>query len=130
MAIFNLDSIFKTLSNRTKKLTTFWLLWSTFCASVKLVNVCIVGEKGSTVGTHGNADCLLKTTYIKHNKYVVNQKLEYYDDISFRELNGKIIVIFLQNKICPFLRQVIGIYIVRIIFGLIPRIWRQWPTQY
>jgi hypothetical protein len=76
-----------------------------------LVNVCIVGEKGSTVGTHGNADRLLKTTYIKHKKYVVNQKLEHVDDISFIALNGKIIVIFLQNKMCPFLRQVIGIYI-------------------
>jgi hypothetical protein len=33
-----------------------------------------VGEKRSTVCTHRYADCLLKNTSIKHNKYVVNQK--------------------------------------------------------
>jgi hypothetical protein len=31
-----------------------------------------------------NADCLLKNTSTKHNKYVVNQKLEHVEDISFR----------------------------------------------
>ena len=34
------------------------------------------------------------------------------DDISFRELFGRIIVVFiLQNKICPFLVQGICIYV-------------------
>ena len=44
-----------------------------------------VGEKRTTVCTHRYADCLLKNTSIKHSKYVVNQKLELSDDISFRE---------------------------------------------
>ena len=40
------------------------------------------------------ADCLLKNTSTKNNKYVVNQKLEHVDDISFRELFGRIRVVF------------------------------------
>ena len=52
----------------------------------------------------------------KHNKYVVNQKREHFDDISVSELFGRTRVIFfvvfcLQNKICPFLRQCICIYV-------------------
>jgi hypothetical protein len=43
-----------------------------------------VGEKRSTVCTHRYADCLLKNTSTKENKYVVNQKLEHVDDMSFR----------------------------------------------
>ena len=40
----------------------------------------IVDEKRSTiVGTHWNVDCLS----IKHSKYVANQELEYFDDVSF-----------------------------------------------
>ena len=35
-----------------------------------------VGEKRSTVCTHRYADCLLKKTSTKENKYVVNEKLE------------------------------------------------------
>jgi hypothetical protein len=54
----------------------------------------------------------------KHNKCVVIPKLKHFDDIRFKELFGGIRVVFvwffffwffLQNKICPFLRQ--GIYI-------------------
>ena len=60
-----------------------------------------VGEKMSTLCTQKYADCLLTNTSIKHYKYVVNQKLEHVDDISFRELFGRIRVLFffLQNKI-------------------------------
>ena len=47
-----------------------------------------VSEKRSTVCTHGNAECLLQNMSIKHNKYVVNSDL--FDDISFRELLGRI----------------------------------------
>jgi hypothetical protein len=39
-----------------------------------------VGEKRSTLCTHRYADCLLKNTSTKDNKYVVNQKLEHVDD--------------------------------------------------
>jgi hypothetical protein len=41
--------------------------------------VCI---KRSTVGTLRSVDCLVKHTFIKHNKYVVDQTLEYFD-VSF-----------------------------------------------
>jgi len=39
---------------------------------------------------HRNANSLLTSTSNKHNKYVVTQKLDHYDDISFRELFGRI----------------------------------------
>jgi hypothetical protein len=42
------------------------------------------------VGTDSKADCLLKNTSTKHNKYIVNQKLENVEDISLRELFGRI----------------------------------------
>ena len=57
-----------------------------------------VGEKSSTVCTHRYADCLLKNTSIKHSKYVVNQKLEHVEDISFRELFGRIRVVFYKIR--------------------------------
>jgi hypothetical protein len=43
------------------------------------------------------ADCLLKNTSTKDNKYVVNQKLEHVDDISFSEFVGRIRVVFLTK---------------------------------
>ena len=70
-----------------------------------------VGQKRSAVCTHGYALCLLKNTSTKYNKYGVNQKHEHVDDISFRELFGRIRVVFFQNKICPFLTQGICIYV-------------------
>jgi len=36
----------------------------------------------STLSIHRNGDCLLKKKSNKHNKYVVNEKLEHFDDIS------------------------------------------------
>jgi hypothetical protein len=53
-----------------------------------------VGDKWSTVCAHRFADCLLKNTLTKDNRYVVNQKLEHVDDLSFRELFGRIKVVF------------------------------------
>jgi hypothetical protein len=45
---------------------------------------------------------LLKNTPNKHNKYVINQKLKHFDDISFREMFGRSRVFFfllaLKNK--------------------------------
>ena len=38
--------------------------------------------KRGTVGILRSVDCLLKHTFIKHNKYVVDQTLEYFD-VSF-----------------------------------------------
>ena len=72
-----------------------------------------VDEERSTVCTHRYADCLLKNTPTKQNKYVVNQELEHFEDISFIELLSRIRVVcsFLQNNICPFLAQGICIYV-------------------
>jgi hypothetical protein len=53
-----------------------------------------VGEKRCTVSTHRYADCLLKNMPTKHKKYVVNQKLEHLDDISFWLFFGRIRVVF------------------------------------
>ena len=46
-------------------------------------------------------DCLLKNTSTKQNKYVVNQKLEHVDDISFRELFDRIRVIAYKIRSVP-----------------------------
>jgi hypothetical protein len=43
------------------------------------------------------------TMSTKHNKYVVNQKLEHVDDISFRKLFGRIRVGFFYKIRSPFL---------------------------
>jgi hypothetical protein len=45
---------------------------------------------GSTVGTNRNAYCVLKNRPTKHNKYISNKKLEHFNNISFRELFGRI----------------------------------------
>jgi hypothetical protein len=52
----------------------------------------------NTVCTHRYADCLLKNTPTKHSKYVVNQKLEHVEDIGFRELFGRIRVVFYKIR--------------------------------
>ena len=58
------------------------------------------------------ADFLLENSSTKDNKYVVNQKLEHVDGISFRELFSRIRVVFvLQNKMFPFLAQGICLYV-------------------
>jgi hypothetical protein len=53
----------------------------------------------------------LKSMFIKNNKYVVNYKLEHFDEISFRELFSRNQCFCLHNKICPFLTQSIFIYV-------------------
>jgi hypothetical protein len=50
---------------------------------------------------HRNDDDVLNNTSTIHSKYVVNQNLEHFDVISFRELLVRIKVFFLQHKICP-----------------------------
>jgi hypothetical protein len=48
----------------------------------------------------GYADCVEKHVH-QNNKYVVNKKIEHVDDISFRELFGRIRVgFFYKKKIC------------------------------
>jgi hypothetical protein len=54
---------------------------------------------GITTGTHRNADCPLKKTPIKHNKYAVNQKLKHFDDI--RVVIGRIGVVFYKIRYVP-----------------------------
>ena len=53
-----------------------------------------VGKKRNTVGSHWKADSLLKYTYSKRNKYVVNQEIKHLDNVSFRECFVGIIGIF------------------------------------
>ena len=62
-------------------------------------------------------DCLLKNTSTKHNKYVVNEKLENVDDISFRELFGRMnqCFIFYFYKICPFLAHNVFVFTLAIL---------------
>ena len=57
-----------------------------------------VVEKGSTVSSHRNAEYMLTSTSTKHTKYVVNQKLKHFDDISFREPFGRIRVVFYKIR--------------------------------
>ena len=64
-----------------------------------------VSGKRSTVCTHGYADCLLKNTSTKDNKYVVNQKNS---SILMISVSGNFLiesVVFCQKQICPFLSQ-------------------------
>ena len=65
-----------------------------------------VGEKRSTIYIHRYANCLLKITSNKQNKYVFNQfQRTFWQNQCF--------LFFLQNKICPFQkRQCICICIV------------------
>ena len=60
-----------------------------------------VGKKGITVSAHRNADCLLNNTPARYNKYVVNQKLTHFDNISFREFLVEAECIK-EKQICPF----------------------------
>ena len=71
----------------------------TMLDSCVLTPICFVG--GSRFNYVNCIYCLLKNTSTKDNKYVVNQKLEHVDDISFGEPFGKIRVFFFQNKSVP-----------------------------
>jgi len=57
-----------------------------------------IGEKRSIVSSHRCADCLMKKSSTKHSTYVVNQKLEHAEDISFRKLFGRIRVVFYKIR--------------------------------
>ena len=70
-------------------------LWHRYSIAVNKVMMATVhylrcDDFNFTKGNH----CLLKNTSTKYNKYVVNQKLEHIDDISFRELFGRIRVFY------------------------------------
>jgi hypothetical protein len=52
-----------------------------------------------------------KNTSTKHNKYVVNQKLEHVEDISFREFFGRIRVVFYKIRFVSSYHRVFCIYI-------------------
>ena len=65
-------------------------------------NFCLCVEK-----THGSS---------KHSKCVVNQKLDYFDDISFRELFGGMRVWFFthtKKKIYPFIQERLNIVVMK-----------------
>ena len=82
------------LGNSLKQVHTYNYIYIYDINSDKLCIKEQVGEKRSTVCTHRYTNCLLKNTSTKHNKYVVNQKLEHVEDISFRELFARIRVEF------------------------------------
>jgi hypothetical protein len=66
------------------------------CTHGKLLyEVCLIRIKEH--GAHRNVDYLLKNTFTKHNKYVVNQNLKHFDDINFRVLFGfgRIVLVFI-----------------------------------
>ena len=117
------DPLFQAQWDRTQSTSleffserTSSIQWNVNLKDQPLYEVCLIrikeqiSEKRSTACSHIYADCLLKNTSTKHNKYVVNQKLGHVDDISFRERFSRIRVFCLQNKICPFLAQGICIY--------------------
>ena len=52
-----------------------------------------------------------KNTSTKHNKYVVNQKLEHVEDISFRKLFGRIRVVFYKIRFVSSYHKVFCIYV-------------------
>ena len=56
-----------------------------------------VDEKRSTVCTHRYAAVCWKNTSTNDNKYVVNLNLNHVDDISFRQLFGRIRVVLLTK---------------------------------
>ena len=57
-------------------------------------------EKRSTVGTHRDSDCMLKNTHVVNKK-----RLEHLDDISFKELFGRIrVILFFTNIRYLYLR--------------------------
>ena len=55
-------------------------------AEKPLYEVCHVQikGKGTQIVPTGLPTVFLKNTFNKHNKYVVNQKIKHFDDISFR----------------------------------------------
>jgi hypothetical protein len=64
-----------------------------------------VGETRNTICTNRYANYLLKSTSNEHSIYVVNQKLEHIDDISFKEFFDSFRVffyIFLRPGICIY----------------------------
>ena len=79
---------------KLKDLTSIFVSLRISCIDVHSMQineeVCI---DRSTVGTLTSVDCLLKYTFIKHNKYVVDQTLEYFD-VSFTSL-------FARNRVFP-----------------------------
>ena len=101
------------------KICTWQINWNDAIieSALRLIWILPVTNKGTsrregTFGTHRNVDCLLKNTSIKHKKYVVNQKLKYFDDISFTELYGRILVSFYKMRFFfSFLRQVTCFYV-------------------
>jgi len=53
--------------------------------------------KGKKLRSHNTSYCLIDVV-TKAGLYVVNQKLEYVDDIIFRELLGRIRVVFFYKE--------------------------------
>jgi hypothetical protein len=76
-----------------------------FPIELKIKDTTCTARSASCLDLHLSEGWLRMKLYDKgvDNKYAVNQKLEHFDDISFRELFWLNQSGFLQNKICPFL---------------------------
>ena len=91
------------LNVKLKNWASFFLFYYEFCL-IRIKEQ--VDKKRSTVCTHWYANCLLTNTSTKHNKHVVNPKLEHVDHISFREPFGS-----RYRKIyCYKLFTIVGVY--------------------
>jgi hypothetical protein len=98
------EMIWKVIDTRKPEIVVMNETWTLLEEEEEVCLVRIkeqVGEKRSAVFTHGYADCLLKNTSTKYNKYGVNHKHEHVDDISFIELFGRIRVVFFKIRSVP-----------------------------
>ena len=93
------EMIWKVIDTRKPEIVVVSETWTLLAEEeVCLIRITEhVGEKRSAVFTHGYADCLLKNTSTKYSKYGFNHKHEHVDDISFRELFGRIRVGFFSK---------------------------------
>ena len=92
-----------TLKLRKEWANSFRFSWEAPAWNLPCTNK---GIRRREVCFHRYADCLLKNTSTKHNKYVVNQKREHVDDINFKELSGRIRVGFYKLSTLPMTRYV------------------------
>jgi hypothetical protein len=79
-------------------LASFRLYWEAPVWSLPHTNNGTRRQEEEQFCTHRYAKCLLKNTSNKDNKYAFNQQLEHVDDISFRELFGRIRVFFYKIR--------------------------------
>jgi hypothetical protein len=85
---YNLNLTKANAIKNLKDITRWLLKWSVTTFLCTLITLYTIIPT-----THSYADCLLKNTSIRHNKYAVKQNLEHVDDINFRDVFGRIRVV-------------------------------------